>query len=235
MRDSRPLISDLLIRDHVGAIILLIQLIIHLIQVPGVQALPALAERVTAHLKFRELRLAEHRSLKAVEIMIEQISPLLLIRGLLQEILHQQDLIRRGGNLRNKDLIIRIDIWLIRIGITAVQGMSHFMRQREHIVQRVIIIQQHVRVRAIRTRGISTAALALILIHVDPAIRKSLAKHCQIVLAKGLQSLQDRLLRLLERDLLRNALDHGRINVIHVKLVQPQALLAKSHVAVKEL
>ena len=106
------------------------------------------------------------------------------------------------------------------------------MGQGEHAVQRVLVVQQHIRVRVAVARGIRAAPLALVFVHVDPPAGKSFPQQVGIVLSQHGQGFQHGALGLLERDLHRRVLHDGRIHVVHVQLVHAQQLFPQRHIAV---
>ncbi|MNJ53992.1 hypothetical protein D3C77_494140 [compost metagenome] len=67
--------------------------------------------------------------------------------------------------------------------------MPHFVRQREHAVQVILVVQQHIRMRAIGSPAVCSRTLALIFINVNPAVIQALLKHFKIIVSKRLQSL----------------------------------------------
>ena len=62
-----------------------------------------------------------------------------------------------------------------------VHRMPHLVRQREHSVERVVVIEQHVGMHAVNGRRVRPAALSLIFVHVDPVARQRLP-HLPLVL-----------------------------------------------------
>ena len=53
--------------------------------------------------------------------------------------------------------------------------VPHLVRQREHRVERVVVVQQHVRVDAVHRRRVRAAALARVLVDVDPVADQHVA------------------------------------------------------------
>ena len=80
--------------------------------------------------------------------------------------------------------------------------------------------------------GIGAAALAHVLIDVDPAIVKALLQDLPIVLAHGRQGLVDGLLGLFKGDLDVRAGDQGRIEVVEVQFLHTKKLFPQTDVAV---
>ena len=163
--------------------------------------------------------------------MVDEVSPLLLIRSIFQKVLHKQGFIAGGGNLCNKDHIIRVDWVLMLVGQIGVQGVTHLVGQSKLAVQCAGIVQQHVGMDG-GASGISTAALALILVNVDPAVVKALLQNGPVVLAQRSQGIVDSLLRLLIGDMLVNAGQEWGVNVIEMQFFNAQQLLAQADIAV---
>ena len=145
---------------------------------------------------------------------------------------HQQNLIARRGHLRHKDHVVGRAGRLVFGAVVAVQGMPHLMGQGEHAVQRVLVVQQHIRVRVAVARGIRAAPLALVFVYIDPPAGKSFLQQVGIVFSQHGQGFQHGALGLLKRDLHRRILHHGRIHVVHVQLVHAQQLFPQRHIAV---
>ena len=66
--------------------------------------------------------------------------------------------------------------------------MTHLVRQRKHAVQVVLMVQQHVRMRAVCTPAVGTVAFAFILIDIDPAVVEAFLQNVQIIFAERLQA-----------------------------------------------
>ena len=81
--------------------------------------------------------------------------------------------------------------------------------------------------RAERACRVCTAPLPLVLIDIDPAVLKAFLYRCNVVLTKRCERLKHRLLRLIIGNLFGCIRDHRRVDVIHVKFVHPEALLAQ--------
>ena len=86
--------------------------------------------------------------------------------------------------------------------------------------------------RAERACRVCTAPLPLVLIDIDPAVLKAFLYRCNVVLTKRCERLKHRLLRLIIGNLFGCIRDHRRVDVIHVKFVHPEALLAQLYIAV---
>ena len=117
------------------------------------------------------------------------------------------------------------------IGKIGMKGVTHFVSQGELAVQSAGIVQKHKGVH-IRARGISAAALALVLVYIDPAIVKALFQDPAVVLSQRCQGIENRLLGLLKGNVPVGFRHQRRVNVIEMELVHPQQLLAQPDIAV---
>ena len=111
------------------------------------------------------------------------------------------------------------------------KGVTHFVSQSELAVQSTGVVEQHKGVH-IRTRRISAAALALVLVYVNPAIVKALFQNPAVVLSQGRQSVENGLLGFLKGYMPVGGGHQRRVNVIEMELVHPQQLLAQPDIAV---
>ena len=231
MGNSCPFHADLRIGYHVRTIVLGVQIIIYFGQRFRRQALAFLRHLVGDHLIFREHGLAVHGSLKAVQIVVQQIGPFFFVRGVGQQVFHQQDLIAGGGHFRHEDPIMGVHGRLGVVGVPGVHGMAHLMDQGEQIVHIAGIVQQDVRVAVVGTGGVGAAALALVLVHIDPAVFKTFPDHLEIVLSQRGQSLQHGLPGLRKGNLLGYAGDNGGVDVVHMQFVHAQQTFAQAYIA----
>jgi len=139
--DARPLHGDIVVHHHVRAVVQLVQAL-----VLGAQDVRRQGLSLSCHLSDVQLKLGEHgltvqRSLELVEEMVDEVRPLLLIRGLAQQIFHQQRLVAGRGHLCHEDHVVRIDGVLVLVGQVGVQSVTHLMGQRELAVQRSGVVQ----------------------------------------------------------------------------------------------
>ena len=121
---------------------------------------------------------------------------------------------------------------LVHGAVVAVQGVTHLVRQGEHAVEGVLVVEQDVGVRFPGAGGIGAAALALVLVHVDPAVLEALPEQRGVILAQHRQRFQHGLLRLGEGNLRRGLRHDGGVHVVHVQLVHAEELLAQGDVGV---
>ncbi len=67
--------------------------------------------------------------------------------------------------------------------------MTHLMHQCKYIIQRVVVVEKHVRMNVIYTAGVGTAALSFALDHIDPSVVVSGFYNLKIVISQRLKSL----------------------------------------------
>ena len=151
MRDPAPLVGDQRIRHHLGAKILLVQLQIGLAERISRKRNTLFRHPVGLSLKFLEHGLAVDRSFEAVQIVVEQVGLLPGVLSLREHVLQKQDLIGRGSDLRHKDLVPCVEVGLSVLGIPGVHGVPHLMDQCEYVVERIRVVEQHVRMHAVDT------------------------------------------------------------------------------------
>ena len=118
------------------------------------------------------------------------------------------------------------------VGMPGVHGMAQLMDQGEQIVHIACIVQQDIGIAVIGSGGVGAAALALILVHVNPAVGKAFLNYLYIILPQRSQGLQDRLFGFGKRNLLGNAGDNGGVDVVHMQFVHTQQAFAQAHIAV---
>ena len=73
----------------------------------------------------------------------------------------------------------------MRVRQQRVHRMAHLVRQREHRVERVVVVQQHVRMDAVHRRRVRAAALAGVLVDVDPVAEQHAPQFVSIRLARA--------------------------------------------------
>ena len=87
----------------------------------------------------------------------------------LEHEIEEQRLAQRGRHLGDEDRVARVHERLRLMRQQRVHRVPHLVRQREHRVERLVVVEQHVRVRAVHRRRVRAAALAGVLEDVDPA------------------------------------------------------------------
>ena len=231
MRNTRPFKRNFLIYVHFRSEILLVQLFVHRAERFGGRALATLGHFVGGKFKLSEHGLTVQRAAELLEEVVDEVRALLLIGRDGQQVFHQQGLVAGGCNLSNKDNVILIRGRLGLVGQVRVDGVAHLMHKREHIVERALEVEQHIRVYA-RTCRVRARALALVLVHVDPTVCKAFAEQIQVVLTERRKRLQCDLLGLLEREFHFYAVHDRHIQVVHVQFVHAEQLLSQRNIAV---
>ena len=232
VRDARPLERDLIVGDHVGAEVELVERQILLAQHIGGQRLAALDELAHLELELSEHRLAVDRALELVEEVVDEVGALLAVARLAEQVAHQQDLVAGGGNLGDEDDILRRVHRLILAGVPGVHGVAHLVGKGEHAVKVVLVVEQHIGVGPAAAGAVGAAALAGILIHVNPAVVEALFQHVRIVLAEHGERLEHVRLRLVVGDLGVRVGDDRRVDIVHMQLIVAHDLLAQGNIAI---
>ena len=109
--------------------------------------------------------------------------------------------------------------------------MPHLVGQGKLTVQGTRVVQQHIRMHRC-PGGVGAAALAHVLVHVNPPIVKALLQDFPVLLTQGSQTIVHRLLGLVEGNLLVHLGQQRSIDVIEVKLFHSQQLLAQADIPV---
>ena len=232
MRDPCPFQRNFVVRHHLRPEIQPVERQVLLTQRVGCQRLAVFRRPPHLQLKLGKHRLPVHGALELVEEVVDQIGAFLLVLRLPEQVAHQQDLVARRGHLGHKNHVVSRAGRLVFCAVVAVQGMPHLMGEGEHAVQRVLVVEQHIRVRIAVARGIRSAPLALVFVHVDPPAGKPFLQQIGVVLSQHGERLEHGALCLLKRDLHRRILHHGGVHVVHVQLVHTQQLFAQRHIAV---
>ena len=107
--------------------------------------------------------------------------------------------------------------------------MAHLVGQGELAVQGAGVVQQHIGVDG-GTGRISTAALAHVLVHVNPTVVKALLQNLPVVLTQRGQGIVYRLLGFGKGNLLVCLLHQRRINIVKMQLLQPQKFLPQGYI-----
>ncbi len=98
----------------------------------------------------------------------------------------------RGRHLRDEDRVVRVHERLPLLREHRVHRVAHLVRQREHVVERVGPVQEHVGMHAVDGGRVGAAALAVVFVDVDPALVEA-APHARLVVgAERLDRLDDR-------------------------------------------
>ena len=216
MRNARPL--------HVGhvralgdGIVGLVQAAVEFAERLRRQRLARLVHLVGLLFELREQRLAEHRGAEALQQVVEDVGALLGIRLHGEQIAGQQHLVDGGSHLGDKDGVLVVDVVLGLGGEPGVHGVAQLVGQGERVVVLVGVVQQHVGVHAVHAAGVRAGGLALVLVHVDPALAEGALEKHLVRLAQRLGGLQNQLLG--------GLVGHGAVHLVHqrhIQVVQPQ-------------
>ena len=170
-------------------------------------------------------------ALELLQEVVDEPGPAALVRGVLEQVLHEQGLVAGGGHLGHKDHIVPVHRGLISVGQVGVDRVAQLMGQGEHAVQVVLIVQENIGVNH-GAGHVSPGALARILVHVDPPVVQALPDDGLILLAQGSHRLIDGLFGLLIGNLGVHPGHHGGVHVVHVEFLHPQQLLSQPDVPV---
>ena len=232
MRDARPLERDAVVGDHVGAEVQLVEREILFAQRVRRESLARAVHLAHDLLKLGEHRLAVHRALELVKEVIDEIGALLLVGRLAEQMAHEQYLVAGGGDLSHEDDVRGGIHRLVLAAVVAVQRVAHFVGEREHAVEIILVVEQDIGVRVAVAGGIRAAALAGIFVNVDPAVGKALLQQVGIILAEHRERFEHRGLGFLVGDLAVGIRHDGGVHVVHVQLVHAEQLLAQRNIAV---
>ena len=100
--------------------------------------------------------------------------------------------------------------------------MAQLVCQRERVAQRPGIVHEHIRMHAEHAAGERTGLLAVVLIHVDPALGERAVQQLLVLLAQRQRRLLDQVLRVLKRDGIVDVLHDGDVQIKYVDLVELQ-------------
>ena len=181
VRDPRPRQAGQRVEVERVAVVVVQQLRVGLGQDLRRDRLILLGEPMRAQLVVGEQHLRVEGAGDVVDRVLEQHDPLDRIGRSRQHVLEQQRLAQRGRHLRDEDRVVRVDERLGLVRQDGVHRVTHLVRRREHVVERVGVVQQHVRVRAVHRRRVRARALAFVLVDVDPAALEALAQPLLVV------------------------------------------------------
>ena len=147
-----------------------------------------------------------------------------------QQILHHERFVDGRSDLGHHDPVVRRLIRLFFVGMVRVHGVAQLVRQRERVIHIVLMVQQYKRVHAVYAPGERAGRFARALIYIDPVVFIRLVEQPAIPLAQRLERLLDQCLCLFIRHG-HGALRHnGRVQVVHLQLVEPQLPLAQRQI-----
>ena len=175
MRDARPRQPRERIHVERVAVVVLEQLRVRLGQDFRGDRLVLFGQLVRAQLVVREQHLRVEGPGDVVDRVLEEDDAFDRIGGAREHVFEEQRLAQRRGHLGDEDRVARVNERLRFVRQDRVHRMAHLVGRREHVVERVGVVEEHVRVRAVHRGGIRARALPLVLVHVDPAPAEALA------------------------------------------------------------
>jgi hypothetical protein len=107
-----------------------------------------------------------------------------LVLDRLQQVLGQQRLVHRRGDLGDEDLVAGVDVGLVLARQLGVQRVAQLVGQRVHRGDVVLEVHQDVRLAVVGAAGVGPRALVGGLVHVDPARIQPLRDPVLVVLAQ---------------------------------------------------
>ena len=106
-------------------------------------------------------------------------------------------------------------------------GVAQLVCQRERVAQRPGVVHEHIRMHAEHAAGERTGLLAVVLIHVDPALGERAVQQLLVLLAQRQRRLLDQVLCILKRDGIVDVLHDGDVQIKYVDLVELQRAAAQ--------
>ncbi len=181
VRNARPGQARLLVVIERVAVIDLHQVEIDLAEPLGGHRPSLLDQAMRLQLVVGEQHLRVERADDAVDRVLEKDDFLAVVGRAFEHVVEEQHLAERGRHLGHEDGVRRVDEGLMGVREERVHRVPHLVRQREDGIQRVVVVQQHVRVHTVHRCGIGAAPLARVLVDVDPLAGQTLA-HLPLVL-----------------------------------------------------
>src|SRR5437660_11327730 len=104
------------------------------------QRVAAFFDGVNDFLELSEHRLSKKRAANVVDLPIDDVSAHFRIAGLLEEMMGEQFLVKGGGDLRQKNRVIVILIFLRFLREPTVHRMPGFMRQGVNVREYIFLV-----------------------------------------------------------------------------------------------
>ena len=200
VRDARPgELVEVVDRQRVAPV-LLEQAGVELVEHVGRHRLALLDQAVRAQLEVGEHHLRVEGADDRVDRVLQQQEALLRVAGLRQQLVEQEALVGGRGHLGDEDRVVGGDEGLVLVRQHGVHRMAGLVRQRERGVERVVVVHQQVRADAVHAGVVGAAALAFVLVDVDPAAGDEALVAARVLLAERRHRLHRQLARLLVRD-----------------------------------
>ena len=160
MRYARPLVSYLVVRHDVRAVILFVEFEVHARKIIDGERLALQVHFVRVVLELGEHGLTEQRRAEAVEPQAQQVLFDINVLDVFHKIFVEQCFVANGRDLGDEYAVIPLGIRLIFLRIVRMQAVPELVREREYVLGRRRVIEQDVRVRGIRRPAVCAAALA---------------------------------------------------------------------------
>ena len=142
-----------------------------------------------------------------------------------------QRLVDRRRYLGDKDRISCFGIGLRAVGVIGVHRVPQLVRDREDLARRLLVVEQDVRMRAVRAPRIGATALALVLADVDPPLGERLVEQLAVLFPERREPLLDEFACVVVFQLELRVLDDRHMQVVHVQFVQAQPVAAQFEIA----
>ena len=233
MRDARPLQLDLFVQLNARSKVLCAKLAVALGENLGVQS-----NAVSIHLADVALKLGKHAlaidgATEALKEVVEDVRVARRISLVLKQVVRKQRLVAGGCNLCNKDGVIGVGNLLVVGREIRVQRMAHLVNEGVDVVKAALEVEEHDRVHALATCGISAGTLARSLVHVNPAALQTLLDQADVLLTHRCQRLNNKVASLLVGELHVNVVNKRSVDVPEVQLIQAHDTLAQVNVLVE--
>ena len=233
MRDARPLQLDLFVQLNARSKVLCAKLAVALRENLGVQS-----HAVSVHLADVTLKLGKHAlaidgAAETLKEVVEDVRVTGRIGLVLKQVMREQRLVAGGCNLCNKDGVVRVGNLLVVGREVRVQGVAHLVNESVNVVEATLEVEEHDRVHALTTCGISTGALTWGFVHVNPTALQALLDQADVLLAHRCQSLNNKVASLLVGKLHINIVNKRSVDVPEVQLIQAHDALAQVNVLVE--
>ena len=128
----------------------------------------AFHQAVRLQLEVGEHDLGVKRAGDTVDGMLQQHHAFIATAGTLEHQVEKQRLAQRRRYFRHKDRVAGIDERLRLVRQQRVHRVAHLVGQREHRVERLVVVEQHVGMRPVHRRRVRPTAFADVLEDVDP-------------------------------------------------------------------
>ena len=232
MGDAAPFGGELGIEDDVFAVVGAVELHPDGFEFVGGQGLAFLDGGVCQEFELSEEHLAEDGRADLLEVEVEIVEALAPF-CMLEHVLEQQVLVRRGGDFGAEDGVFGVGEVLLLAAVPAVHGVAHLVGEGAHGFVGVVPAHEHEGVDAVDAPGVGAAALALVLAAVDPAGLEALEEVMLIGAAERREGFFEDGCGLLVSVGGSWLFNDGHVEVVHVDLIELEQALLDRHVAVE--